>query len=58
MTNLVTGLIGLLLVMAFLGIMLAWVPAIPLMVIVVVVMGLLVCDFIASLRNGSGGAAG
>lgn len=56
MTNLATGLIGIALVLGFLGIMLLWVPALPLIIIVVLVLGLLITDFIRSLRaeNGAG----
>jgi hypothetical protein len=54
MTNLITGIIGLALVMAFLGIILAWVKAIPLIIIVVGVMILAVIDFVQSLRATNG----
>jgi hypothetical protein len=54
MTNLITGIIGLGLVMTFLGIMLVWVKAIPLIIIVVVVMILAVIDFVQSLRAANG----
>jgi hypothetical protein len=57
MTNLITGLIGVAAVMAFLGILLWWIKAPPLIIICVVVMALLVWDFLQSLRqpNGNGG---
>ena len=55
MTNFITGLIGIIGVIAFLGIMLWWVPAPPLIIIVVVVMLLLIWDFVQSLRAGNGG---
>jgi hypothetical protein len=51
MTNFVTGLIGFFLVLAFVGFMLWWVPAWPLIIIVAVVMFLLLIDFLQSLRN-------
>jgi hypothetical protein len=54
MTNLITGIIGLALVMTFLGIVLAWVKAIPLIIIVVVVMILAAIDFVQSLREANG----
>lgn len=54
MTNLITGMIGLGLVMTFLGIMVVWVKAIPLIVIVVGVMALAVIDFVQSLRAPNG----
>jgi hypothetical protein len=54
MTNLITGIIGLGLVITFLGIVLAWVKAIPLIIIVVGVMILAVIDFVQSLRAANG----
>lgn len=54
MTNLITGLIGVAAVMAFLGILLWWIKAPPLIIICVVVMGLLVWDFLQSLRQPNG----
>jgi hypothetical protein len=57
MTNLVTGIIGLAMVMAFLGFMLVWVKAVPLIIIVVFVMILAVTDFVQTLRAGSNGAS-
>ena len=55
MTNLVTGIIGLAMAMTFLGFMLVWVPAPPLIIIVVSVMALLIWDFIQTLRYGGKG---
>jgi hypothetical protein len=55
-TNFVTGLIGIFLVLAFVGIMVWWVPAWPLIIIVVAVMVLLLIDFLQSLRTGNRGA--
>jgi hypothetical protein len=52
MVNLLTGIFGIAAVTTFLGIMLWWVPAPPLIIIVVLVMGLLVYDFVKSLRAG------
>ena len=51
MTNLITGIIGLAMVMAFLGFMVVWVKAIPLIIIVVGVMSLAVLDFVQSVRG-------
>ncbi|MCP3370507.1 hypothetical protein [Bradyrhizobium cajani] len=51
MTNLITGIIGLALVMTFLGILVFWIKAIPLIVIVIGVMILAVIDFVHSLRT-------
>jgi hypothetical protein len=53
--TLITGLIGIAGVMAFLGFMLVWVPAPPLIIIVVGVMLLLVYDFVQTLRYGDSG---
>jgi hypothetical protein len=53
--NLITGIIGIALLGAFLGFMLVWVPAPPLIVIVVFTMLLLIYDFISTLRNGDNG---
>lgn len=54
MTNFITGIIGIALVGSFLTFMLVWVPAPPLIVIVIVVMALLIVDFVQSLRAGNG----
>ncbi len=55
MTNLITGIIGLALVMIFLGFMVVWVKAIPLIIIVVGVMILAVIDFVQTVRSGETG---
>ena len=52
MTNLITGIIGLAMVMIFLGFMVWWVKALPLIIIIVVVMIMAVVDFVQSLRLG------
>jgi hypothetical protein len=49
--TLVAGLIGIAGMVVFLGIMLIWVPALPLIIICVGVMLLLVYDFVGSLRE-------
>jgi hypothetical protein len=56
MTNLITGIIGIALVVSFLAFMLVWVPAPPLIIIVVFVMGLLIFDFVRSVRSGGNGS--
>jgi hypothetical protein len=53
-TNFITGIIGIAGVIAFLGILLWWIKALPLIVIVVVVMLLLLYDFVLSLRGNGG----
>jgi hypothetical protein len=55
MTNFITGLIGIAGVIAFLGILLWWVKALPLIIIVAAVMLLLLVDFVQTLRTGNGG---
>jgi hypothetical protein len=54
MTNLITGIIGIVGVITFLGILLWWIKAVPLIIICVVVMALLIYDFVQSLRQTSG----
>jgi hypothetical protein len=51
MTNVVTGIIGLAMAMAFLAFMVVWVPAPPLIIIMVGVMILAVVDFVQSVRG-------
>ncbi len=56
MTNFITGFIGIAGVLAFLGILLWWIKAVPLIIVCIVVMALLVYDFWQSLgpTNGNG----
>jgi hypothetical protein len=49
--TLITGIIGIAMVAAFLGFLLVWVPAPPLIIIVVGVMVLLVYDLVNELRT-------
>lgn len=53
MTNFITGIIGVAGVMVFLGILLWWIKAVPLIIICVFVMVLLVYDFVKSLGASS-----
>ena len=55
MMNLVTGFIGIGMLIVFMGIMLIWVPAPPLIIIVVGVILLLLYDFMQTLREGENG---
>jgi hypothetical protein len=55
MMNLVTGIVGIGMLIVFMGIMLIWVPAPPLIVIVVGVVLLLIYDFMQTLRHGENG---
>jgi hypothetical protein len=48
----ITGAIGIVMLAAFLGIMLWWVPALPLIIITVVVLLLLLYDFVQTVRYG------
>jgi hypothetical protein len=52
----VTGLIGVIIYAAFLGFMLLWVPAPPLIIIVLIVTSLLLYDWIQALRFGDDAA--
>lgn len=54
--NLIGGAVGIGLYVAFLGFMLIWVPAPPLIIIVLVVTALLVYDFVQTLRFGENGS--
>jgi hypothetical protein len=49
--TLITWLIGMTLLLAFLGILLWWIKALPLAVIVVVVLALQIWDFVRTLRS-------
>jgi hypothetical protein len=57
MTNLITGIIGIAGVVAFLGILLWWIKAVPLIIICVIVMALLIYDLWQSLRSTNGNSA-
>ena len=58
MMGLVTGIIGIALLIAFLGILVWWIKALPLTIIVVVVVALLLYDFVRTLRHGESGPGG
>jgi hypothetical protein len=53
--TLITGLVGIALLVVFLGIMAWWIKALPFTVIVVAVVLLLLYDFVRALRYGEGG---
>ncbi len=55
MKDLFAGIIGIGLLAAFLGIMLIWVPAPPLIAIVVLCVALMLYDFVQTLRHGEDG---
>lgn len=54
--TLITGIIGITMLMVFLGIMLWWVPAPPLIIITISVLALLIYDFVKSLSDESNNA--
>ena len=54
--HLISGVIGVGMLAAFLGFMIVWVPAPPLIVIVVLALALLLWDFLRELRSESGRA--
>ena len=54
--DLVAGIVGIAMVMIFLGIMLWWVKVLPLFLIMVGVMALLVWDWVNTLRYGVTGS--
>ena len=55
MMTFISGVLGIAMLATFLGIMLIWVPAPPLIIIVVGVMLLLIWGFIQTLRYGEKG---
>jgi hypothetical protein len=55
MRDIIPGIIGIAMVMTFLGIMVWWVQAPPLIIIVVGVMLLLLYDWVNTVRYGVGG---
>ena len=55
MRDIIPGIIGIAMVMTFLGIMVWWVQAPPLIIIVVGVMLLLLYDWVQTSRYGVGG---
>ena len=56
MMTLVTGIVGIAMVLGFLGTLVWWIKALPFTIIVVVVALLLVYDFVRTLRYGESGA--
>jgi len=55
MMTLVTGLVGIAILLVFLGTLVWWIKELPFTIIVVVVIFMLVCDFVQSVRNGNSG---
>jgi hypothetical protein len=56
MMTLVTGVVGIAMLVVFLGFLVWWIKALPFAIIVVVVVLLLVYDFVQTLRHGESGA--
>lgn len=54
--TLVTGIIGIAMLVAFLGILVWWIKALPFTIIVIAVVLLLLWDFVQTLRSGNSGA--
>ncbi len=54
MTNAITGVIGIAMIITFMGFMLVWVKALPLIVICLLVFALLIYDFYLSVRDRQG----
>jgi membrane protein implicated in regulation of membrane protease activity len=52
MMTLVTGIVGIAMLVVFLGFLVWWIKALPFAIIVVVVVLLLVYDFVRTLRYG------
>ena len=53
--NLVTGIIGIAVLLAFLGILVWWIKALPLTIIAAIVVLLLLYDFVLTLIYGENG---
>ena len=53
---LITGLIGIAMLVTFLGIMVWWVKALPLIIIIIAVLALVLVDFVQELRAASNSA--
>jgi hypothetical protein len=56
MTNFIAGIIGIAGVIAFLGVLIWWIKAPPLIIIIFFVMGLLIYDFVTTLITGDNGS--
>ncbi|HET9490987.1 MAG TPA: hypothetical protein VFR64_14695 [Methylomirabilota bacterium] len=51
----VTGLIGIVMAVAFLGFLVWWIKELPFTIIVAAVVGLMVYDFVRTMRHGENG---
>ncbi|HJQ58977.1 MAG TPA: hypothetical protein VJ890_18880 [Vineibacter sp.] len=55
MMALITGTIGILLLAGFLGFMVWWIKAVPLIVICASVLALMIYDFVVTMKGANGG---
>lgn len=55
MMGLITGIVGIAMLLAFLGTLAWWIKALPFIIIVVAVVLMLLYDFVQTLRYGEGG---
>jgi hypothetical protein len=55
MMTLVTGVIGIATLLAFLGVLVWWIRALPLAIIVVAVVAMVLYDFVQTVRHGDTG---
>jgi len=53
--TIITGLIGIALLFGFVGFMVTWVKALPLIIIVLVVGAMVIWDFVQTVRSGETG---
>jgi hypothetical protein len=56
MRDIVTGVIGIILLVGFLGILVWWIKSVPLTVIIVGSLLVMLYDFVQTMRHGEGGA--
>jgi len=55
MMSVITGVIGIGILLLFLGVLVWWIQALPLVIIIVGVVGLLLYDFVRTVRYGESG---
>jgi hypothetical protein len=53
--TIITGLIGIALLFSFVGFMVVWVKALPLIIIVLIVGAMVIWDFVQTVRSGESG---
>ncbi len=56
MRDIVTGVVGIVLLVAFLGVLVWWIKSVPLTVIVVCSLLVMLYDFVKTMRHGEDGA--